>query len=74
VLFTGLFTQNIHAFTDVITEISSLKTYYSLPFPLLLPRTQNQEDQRMRIRLMKGSSLRELEPAVLERSRSPISV
>jgi serine/threonine protein kinase len=62
------------AFTDVIIEISSLKTYYSLQFPLFRPRTQNREDQKMKIRLMKESSSRGLELAVLERSRLPISV
>jgi serine/threonine protein kinase len=62
------------AFTDVITEISSLKTYYSLQFPLFQVRTQNREGQKMKIRLMKESSSRVLELAVLERSRLPISV
>ena len=60
--------------TDVITEISSLKTYYSLQFLLFLPRTRSRKGRKMKIRPTKESSSRVLELVVSERSRLPISV
>jgi hypothetical protein len=62
------------AFTDVISEISSLKTYYSLRFLSFRRRPQNPRGQKMKIRPMKESSSRVWELAVLEISRLPISV
>jgi hypothetical protein len=64
----------LRAFTDVITEISSLKTYYSLRFLSFRPNTQSLRGQKMKIRPMKESSSKVLELVVLERSRLPISV
>ncbi len=60
--------------TDVIIEISSLRTYYSLQFRLFQPRIRSQKDQKMKIRLMRESSSGVLELAVLEKSRLPILV
>jgi hypothetical protein len=53
------------ATTDVITEISNQRTYYSNLFHSLQARTQSQDPPKMRIRSTRVSLLRALELVAL---------
>jgi serine/threonine protein kinase len=58
--------------TDVTSEISNPRTYYSHRSPLFQPGTRSQSLRKMKTRLMKESSSKVLDPEVLERLRLPI--